>query len=287
LFGDLSVQDPFGATDFHLQQYLPQISLDEHPSPDKYDASSYIGLLSGLTVQDPVTFGERGCVSVQALFVTDPTDNMMSGADCRPTDKVGCTPLHRAVLNEDIGVTRILLDDNANTEAKDSREWTALMLAATVGNLEITRFLLARSALLAVRDMEGCTPLHHAAASGRYEIVKLLLEHGSDLEAMDNERWSVLHHAAWNGHDKITSLLLETGADLNAKADNSWTALHQASWNGHGAVVRSLLQGNADPNETDDEGETALHPRLSTVQTVQFRPRTKPYGLIEPQTVRF
>jgi len=35
-----------------------------------------MGSLSGFTLQEPITFGERDCASVQALFVTDPTDDM-------------------------------------------------------------------------------------------------------------------------------------------------------------------------------------------------------------------
>ncbi|KAL8889355.1 MAG: hypothetical protein Q9192_006031 [Flavoplaca navasiana] len=46
------------------------------PSPGEHDASDYMGSLSGLTLQAPAVFEERDCASIQALFVTDPADDM-------------------------------------------------------------------------------------------------------------------------------------------------------------------------------------------------------------------
>jgi len=46
------------------------------PSPGEYDAGSYMGALSGLTMHAPVAFEDRDRPSIQALFVTDPADDM-------------------------------------------------------------------------------------------------------------------------------------------------------------------------------------------------------------------
>jgi len=45
-------------------------------SPGEYDAGSYMGSLSGVTMQAPVAFEDRDRASIQALFVTDPADDM-------------------------------------------------------------------------------------------------------------------------------------------------------------------------------------------------------------------
>ena len=46
------------------------------PSPGEFDASSYMGSSSGATLKAPIVFEDRDCPSIQALFVTDPTDDM-------------------------------------------------------------------------------------------------------------------------------------------------------------------------------------------------------------------
>ncbi|KAI4273225.1 MAG: hypothetical protein LQ337_004785 [Flavoplaca oasis] len=46
------------------------------PSPGEFDASDYVGSLSGLTLQAPAVFEERDRASIQALFVSDPADDM-------------------------------------------------------------------------------------------------------------------------------------------------------------------------------------------------------------------
>ncbi|MCJ1269015.1 hypothetical protein MMC22_008903 [Lobaria immixta] len=46
------------------------------PSPGECDASNYVGSLSGITLQAPAAFEDRDRASVQALFVTDPADDM-------------------------------------------------------------------------------------------------------------------------------------------------------------------------------------------------------------------
>lgn len=46
------------------------------PSPGEYDASEYMGSLSGLTFQESTAFEDRDRATIQALFVTDPADDM-------------------------------------------------------------------------------------------------------------------------------------------------------------------------------------------------------------------
>ena len=59
------------------------------------------------------------------------------GAKCRPKDKIGWTPPHRAAFNGHTGVARVLLDNDADIEAKDGTKWTTLMRAAITGNMEV------------------------------------------------------------------------------------------------------------------------------------------------------
>lgn len=181
------------------------------------------------------------------------------GADCRPKDKIGWTPLHRTAFNGHTGVARVLLDNDVDIEAKDGTKWTALIRAANNGNMEVVQLLLAKDANVTIKDMEGCTPMHHAALKGHASISKLLLERGAHPEDRDNDGWTVLQHASWNDHEKMVRYLLKNGANVHSRADNGWTALHQARWNGHATVVGRLFKGCADPNVTDDEGETPSH----------------------------
>ena len=46
------------------------------PSPGEFDASNYMGSVSGVTLKAPTDFEDRDRPSIQALFVTDPADDM-------------------------------------------------------------------------------------------------------------------------------------------------------------------------------------------------------------------
>ncbi|XP_078581532.1 death-associated protein kinase 1-like [Branchiostoma floridae x Branchiostoma japonicum] len=64
---------------------------------------------------------------------------------------------------------------------------TALHVASMYGRTEIVKLLLQHDADVEARDNYGDTALHVASRNGHTEIVKLLLQHDADVEARDND----------------------------------------------------------------------------------------------------
>ena len=90
----------------------------------------------------------------------------------------GWTPLWWALEQEDMAMTKLLLDTGANTEVKDSNGRTPLWWAAVRGDQYLVSSLLARGANTKVRDKNGWTPLRWASIRGHEVVVNLLGEIG-------------------------------------------------------------------------------------------------------------
>ncbi|KAJ2776177.1 hypothetical protein GGI15_004927 [Coemansia interrupta] len=126
------------------------------------------------------------------------------------------TPLHQAVMNDDMRAVRLLLDNGAT----------------------------------------GQTKLHRACNAGDLEQTVSLINQGADINMKDNAGWTPLHESALEGHNAVVVALLRRGAEYGAKGFGGDTPLHDACANGHYDVVRSLLVAGADPQLKNSKGVT-------------------------------
>ncbi|KAL5331136.1 hypothetical protein ACEPPN_000665 [Leptodophora sp. 'Broadleaf-Isolate-01'] len=175
------------------------------------------------------------------------------GAELEAKDSFGRTPLSRAAENGHEAVVRLLLEQGAELEAKDSRfKLTPLSRAAGNGHEAVVRLLLEQGAELETKDSFGRTPLSRAAEKGHEAVVRLLLEQGAELETKDSRfKLTPLSWAAENGHEAVVRLLLEQGAELETKDSFGRTPLSLAAEKGHEAVVRLLLEQGAELETKD------------------------------------
>ena len=104
-----------------------------------------------------------------------------------------------------------LIAANADVNAVDESEKTALMAAASGENLEMVKILLAAGADVNAAGRGGNTALIEAAYRGKLEMVKALLAAGADVNAKKLNGKSALDYA---NSDEIKSLLL---AAINGK----------------------------------------------------------------------
>jgi ankyrin repeat protein len=142
------------------------------------------------------------------------------------------------------------------------RKHTALMFAASSGDLERVRWLLARGpALYAdMRDAVGATALYHACEEGHTAVVEELCDAGAGVDGATNEGFTPLMVASEAGFDDIVGILLAAEADVDATAAGQRrTALTFACFAGHGDVVDTLLAANADTALLGQNDSTALH----------------------------
>jgi len=197
-----------------------------------------------------------------------------SGAQANVTSARGMTPLAAAILNDHAAVAALLVDRGADLTAPtvarsplllairarrpqqvrqlldkgahayiQDDQWSALMMAAFLGEVDIVNALLSKDPNLNAANDEGVTALMFAASAGHTAVVRALLAKSAAIEARDLAGQTALMLAANNGHADTTRALLEAGADARPRSRTGATARSLTSANGHAAIA-ALLQPN-------------------------------------------
>jgi ankyrin repeat protein len=192
------------------------------------------------------------------------------GADLEARDVEGCTPLHKAAEENNVGVARILLVHGANANAVNNDGNTPLHLVCGRSRLEdgtLIELLLAHGANIDAPDPEGNTPLL-LADSGTYRVVfTTLLAHGADVCVQNNGGRTPLHLAGlWFQRDDqdLAEALLAGGADITAvnhiggMSGPVGTPLHVAFHPTGQFMTEFLLKNGADVNDTSDNGRCPI-----------------------------
>lgn len=148
-----------------------------------------------------------------------------------PKDDKGLTPLHVAVLYDQIVIVDFLLDHETDINAVDSDGLTALHYACMKGHQNILLLLLHANANPTVTDSRGNTPLHLAVDRGHESCVKALL---------------------------YLSEHMKVPVNANAANDNGDAPLHLAARWGYCAIVRILLEYGANCELSNKKGQTPL-----------------------------
>jgi ankyrin repeat protein len=151
----------------------------------------------------------------------------------------GTTPLHAAVLGDNIKFIKALIERGAKVNARDK---------------------ILRTPLLKVLEKNNGYAL---------EVIKCLLERGADINARDNYGKTVLHQAVeccfreeYKEYNMFTLIkyLLQSGADINAQYEDGFTPFMIAVYNSvHNEThIALLLRYNPDVTIKDKEGRTAI-----------------------------
>ena len=146
------------------------------------------------------------------------------------------TRLMDAVMSADHQTVKKLSQAGADVNAKNSKRWTALMLAC--------------------RNCNGDSSM---------ECVRELLKAGADVNLQSNKGWTALMMASryCNGDSSMECVreLLKSGVDVNRQDDDGWTALMMAcrycNEDSSMECVRELLQAGADWTMLNNGGLTA------------------------------
>ncbi|GAA5978232.1 hypothetical protein JCM11641_001143 [Rhodosporidiobolus odoratus] len=141
---------------------------------------------------------------------------------------------------------------------------SAVLQAATSGNLEILTLLLGAGADVHAVNNKGVTALHYAASKGHVNIGRLLISKGADINARDRANQLPLHRAATTGSIPFVHLILASKSptkpekprlNLQDRAGN--TPLHLAIESGHAELAVVLIEGGADRDRGDQDGVRA------------------------------
>ncbi|KAL1496537.1 hypothetical protein AB1Y20_014143 [Prymnesium parvum] len=210
--------------------------------------------------------------------------------------QAGKSPLHLSAFKGHEGVVRLLLENHADTAARDNEGYTPLHCAAHKGHENAVRLLLEKNADIAARNnvrvcvcgwrresvamgaaltpltphlpspalasplrQGGLSPLHCAAYNGHEGAVRLLLENNADFAARENVRVCA---CGWSRERvamgaALTALTPPTPS--SPRRQLGYSPLNLAARNGHEGVVRLLLENNADIAARENGGDSPLH----------------------------
>ena len=158
-------------------------------------------------------------------------------------------------------VRSLVLDYNADINAKDDQNNTPLHVAALGGRDEVAFTLINEFGcdITENRGYLGRSVLHHARSINL--VRTLVLHHHADINAKDDENNSPLHVAALFGRDEMVfTLINEFGCDTEERDILGRSLLHHACEGGNVNLVRTLiLHHNANIHARDYESNTPLH----------------------------
>jgi ankyrin repeat protein len=192
------------------------------------------------------------------------------GADVNRRDEKKQTPLLLAMRQGSSKLVKILLENGADSNAKNDNGKTSLhMLSGHLMNeedaVDRARLLLEHGAEVNIRDNDNQTPLLLAMGRDLFKLVRTLIEHGADADAANNGSKTPLHILSESRtYDEGSALhliwlLLENGVEVNRRDKNNQTPLLLAMRQGRSKLVRILLENGADSNAKNDHGKTSLH----------------------------
>ncbi|GAA5999032.1 ankyrin repeat domain-containing protein [Rhodotorula paludigena] len=192
-------------------------------------------------------------------------------------DQDSRTPLQNALsaLPPSVGCVEACLDafnnladggfgERARTKVLENPDGvgnTALLAAASTGNLEIVKLLIGAGADVHATNEKGVTALHYAASKGHVSIGRLLISKGADINTRDRASQLPLHRAATTGSLPLIHLILASKSpskpekprlNLSDRAGN--TPLHLAIESGHAEAAVALIEAGADRDKGDADG---------------------------------
>ena len=207
-----AVQTKFGATPLYYAALCGFGDLVEHLIV-KYP--QHVDSIGGYYVTPLVAALARRHFQIARLLHHDGTDINVLGND-------GQTPLFSAAYYADLEMVRVLVDCNADVNARKFSSWTVMHYVSTrldfrphnIPELrpDVTRLLLEHGADVNTRNNTGATPLHIAVDNRLIEVVRMLLEHGANVGATNNYGATAFQVASRNGNDEIMELLSKHGA---------------------------------------------------------------------------
>jgi ankyrin repeat protein len=167
---------------------------------------------------------------------------------------------------------RKILKSGINVNARDFRNHTAIMLAATdprkqlqqhpeiggklawMPNISAIELLVSAGADPNAIGNYGLTPLMLADDS----TSQILLRAGADVNARDDFGKTPLMYMAEKGETNAINFLLAKHADVQAQDRNGWTALMYAADRGSIESVKLLLEAGSNTQARNNEGNTVL-----------------------------
>merc|ERR1712228_1136852 len=163
--------------------------------------------------------------------------------------------LHVACCGNNFSMIKYLVQQNVNVNQRDSKDYTPLYEAMSIGgNEEIVSFLKKNGAIL-ISGILG-SKLCKAASDGDLKKLNDMLTNDAKyigkVNIADYDHRTALHLPCCNGHFTTTKWLVQHGADPNRKDRFGNKAIDDAIRYGHKEIVQFLEQCNLQNNKKQE-----------------------------------
>ena len=155
--------------------------------------------------------------------------------------------LFTAVLRQERGLARRLVDAGASADLSDDAGVTPLMIAAMHGDLEMIRALVGHVTDVAARDTAGHSALYYAVRAQNADVVDLLLTLTPNLELAYGDSGELLTLALGTPNTRIAQNILTRLPKLPQWSVGALRALDNAVRAGDRDSVRLLLSKHSPP----------------------------------------
>ena len=226
-----------------------------HTAPQHHDSTVTILVNAGMDIDARNCYGRSPIFQAVASGHEETVREFLEkGANVNAIDNEGWSVLHVAVFSGHIPVGVLLLDHGARINYSVDGI-TPLHIAVLRQNIDFVELLLEYDADVTVcSDVDGTAYefLQFHERGQAHDILK-------DLK-IENPMATItgLRIAVCSGREARIRRLLELGADINAKDEGGMTALLWASQQDSPPIMKLLLDNGADPNVRSDWGYTPM-----------------------------
>lgn len=208
---------------------------------------------------------ERFAIAMQLL---EPVD-----AESPPVEKYNECLVEMTLAGFAEGVQQVLKYPAVNPEQKGGPYGqTALAVAAEHGMIEILQLLLDRNANPNAKDLDGYSPLMLALSNGHLEAASLLLDHGANVDETAHGGITMVEFAARSGKREVIDLAFHQGASVTPGLLTKYVHDRDRT------AAEALLCHGCSPFQCDSKGRTAIHEALDQDDAV-FLKRLVTHGI--------
>lgn len=169
-------------------------------------------------------------------------------------------PLIHSLDAEQHAMVQLILDRNADIDAKDPLGMTAAFRAIRNENGGILPLLLDRGADIDARLDDGESLLHFAAKNERrVDIMQFLIDRGADINVLTENRESLVHIAATHPTSAMLDCLIGNGALFDTADMQGVTPLLSAAGRGRLQTLTALIKRGARLDIRHSTGQIPLH----------------------------
>lgn len=168
--------------------------------------------------------------------------------------------LWNAILTNNTALFDTIISRNStNLRETDALNRTPLLMAVSQNNVHMTRALLDRNDELDIdaQDYVGHSALHTSCFDHNREITRLLIQAGADVNIDSDVLERPIIMAQREDNRPLLELLVNAGAQINFQDDQGQSPLHEAAAYGALANVRYLINHGANLTLREEGGFTA------------------------------